>query len=129
MLTKVFDQIHQALWERKEVEAFEEARAAVRTEVESLLELAERRVHGGNIPDPARRRRLLYNIEEAAQQLGGISTRTVYKLLRAGELESVMIGSRRLVPDATLEAYVEKLRAKAAIAAGVDAAAAAGPAG
>ncbi|MBC9005080.1 helix-turn-helix domain-containing protein [Micromonospora aurantiaca] len=65
------------------------------------------------MPPSERRPKLLYNVGEAAEQLGGISTRTLYALIRSGELESVTIGSRRLVPDAALEEYVEKLRAKA----------------
>ncbi|MEV2240113.1 helix-turn-helix domain-containing protein [Micromonospora sp. NPDC049891] len=114
MLIKVFDEVHRVLWERKEREAFEEARAAVRAEVESLLQLAEHTAGEGIPPAAERRRKLLYNAKEAAEQLGGISIRTLYSLMRAGEIESVTIGSRRMFPGEALEAYVEKLRAKAA---------------
>lgn len=113
LLTKVFDEVHRALWERKKVEAFEEARAAVRAEVESILQLAESIASSDIPPDRGRKRQLLYNMKEAAQQLGGITTRTVHSLLTSGELESVKLGSRRMIPGESLEAYVEKLRGAA----------------
>ena len=44
--------------------------------------------------------RALYSIQEARKLLGGISRNTIYRLLRTGELASVVIGCRRFIsPD------------------------------
>ena len=51
---------------------------------------------------------LLYPMAEAAAMLG-ISRSNLYGLLRAGRLCSVRIGSRRLIPRASLETFVESL--------------------
>lgn len=48
----------------------------------------------------------LYTIEEAREQLGGISRNTIYDLLRNGELASVQIGRRRFISAAALEAFI-----------------------
>lgn len=51
---------------------------------------------------------LLYPIADAAALLG-ISRSNLYCLMRAGEVRSVRIGSRRLIPRAALESFVETL--------------------
>jgi excisionase family DNA binding protein len=51
---------------------------------------------------------LLYRISDAASLLG-ISRSNVYHLLNEGRLTSVRIGSRRLIPRAALESFVECL--------------------
>lgn len=53
--------------------------------------------------------RLLYDKPAAAQQLS-VSERKVAELIAAGEIASVLIGRRRLVPHDALEAYVARLR-------------------
>jgi excisionase family DNA binding protein len=53
---------------------------------------------------------LLYPMAEAAALLG-ISRSNVYQLLRDGRLTSVRIGSRRLIPRASLESFVDGLTA------------------
>ena len=40
--------------------------------------------------------RALYSIQEARKLLGGISRNTIYRLLRTGELASVVVGCRQL---------------------------------
>ena len=55
-------------------------------------------------PGPA----LLYPIADAAALLG-ISRSNLYCLMRAGEVRSVRIGSRRLIPRTALESFVETL--------------------
>lgn len=51
--------------------------------------------------------------------VGGVTERlscgrsTVYKLIEAGELETVTIGRRRLVVAESVDAYIERLRAAA----------------
>lgn len=42
----------------------------------------------------------------------GIGRTKFYELLDAGVLESVRVGRRRLVPEAALERFVERLRAE-----------------
>ena len=56
--------------------------------------------------------RKLWEREDAAQQLS-ISPRVLDRLIASGELESVKIGRRRLVPDECLDAFVKRLRATA----------------
>ena len=51
---------------------------------------------------------LLWNLNETARQLGGISTRTVRRLVAAGELTRVRIGRRVLIPDQSIQAYIER---------------------
>lgn len=60
---------------------------------------------------PTRWPRLLLRPEEAAQVLG-IGRSTVYELLAAGAIESVHIGKARRIPVASLEQYVQRLRAE-----------------
>lgn len=52
--------------------------------------------------------KLLLTTEEAALALG-ISRTKVYELILAGTLVSVKIGTRRRVPVAALDAYVQAL--------------------
>ena len=46
--------------------------------------------------------RALYSIQEARKLLGGISRNTIYRLLRTGELASVVIGCRRFISPAAI---------------------------
>lgn len=53
---------------------------------------------------------LLWPFEEVAHQLGGISTRTVRRLVAAGELPVVYVGPRLpRVPADSVHAYVARL--------------------
>jgi excisionase family DNA binding protein len=52
--------------------------------------------------------RVLYSIQEARKLLGGISRNTIYGLLRAGELASVLIGCRRFISSAAIAEYVAR---------------------
>ena len=58
--------------------------------------------HSGTMQDCA-----LYSIQEARELLGGISRNTIYRLLRTGELASVVIGCRRCIPAAAIEALIQ----------------------
>lgn len=49
-----------------------------------------------------------FNIEEAAQQLR-IGRTKVYDLIKEGQLASIKIGRRRVVPAAAIHALVEQL--------------------
>lgn len=53
--------------------------------------------------------RLLYSVPEVAHALGGITTRHVGTLIRAGDLRSVKIGRRRLVPVEAIREYIAEL--------------------
>jgi len=54
--------------------------------------------------------RLLYDKTEAAEQLS-ISVRVLDRLISDGEVCSVLIGRRRLVPAEALTDYVKRLEA------------------
>jgi excisionase family DNA binding protein len=54
----------------------------------------------------------LYPVPEAAVRLG-ISPRTAWSLVYSGELATVWIGQRRLVPASVLAEYVQRLSASA----------------
>lgn len=50
--------------------------------------------------------RLAYSIPEAAQKLGGVSARTVHRLIARGQLATCRVGRRVLVPAQALRDYV-----------------------
>jgi hypothetical protein len=50
--------------------------------------------------------RALYSIEETRARLGGISRNSLYAMLRAGILPSVVIGCRRFVSAEAIEALI-----------------------
>jgi excisionase family DNA binding protein len=50
--------------------------------------------------------RALYSIHEARRLLGGISRNTIYRLLRSGELASVLIGCRRFIAAHSIEEFI-----------------------
>lgn len=52
--------------------------------------------------------RALYSIQEARKLLGGISRNTIYRLLRTGELASVVIGCRRFISGAAIAELVAR---------------------
>jgi excisionase family DNA binding protein len=56
---------------------------------------------------------LLHSIQSAAARLN-VGRTLLYQLLAEGVLPSVTIGKRRLVAEADLEEYVERLRAQQA---------------
>jgi excisionase family DNA binding protein len=56
---------------------------------------------------------LLLKVEEAAARLG-IARTLMYRLVRTGEVESVLVGRLRRIPVACLEEYVEELRTRPA---------------
>ena len=54
--------------------------------------------------------KLLYAIPQAAEQLS-VSSRVLERLIADGEVDTVKIGRRRLVPAEALARYVEKVKA------------------
>ena len=52
---------------------------------------------------------LLLSIEDTARSLG-IKRSLLYQMLVRGDIESVKIGRRRVVPAAAVEAFVQRLR-------------------
>lgn len=58
--------------------------------------------------------RLLLTPTEAAEALG-IGRSKLYELMRAGLVESVLIGTARRVPEDALHAYVQQLREQLAL--------------
>lgn len=55
---------------------------------------------------------ILLSVDDAAR-LAGVGRSILYERLLAGDISSVKIGRRRLVPRAALVAYVERLMAEA----------------
>ena len=55
---------------------------------------------------------ILLSVDDAAR-LAGVGRSILYERLLAGDISSVKIGRRRLVPRAALDAYVERLMAEA----------------
>ena len=47
---------------------------------------------------------------EAARRLGGVHRATVYRLAAQRELDSVQVGSRRMIVVDSIEAYIERRR-------------------
>jgi excisionase family DNA binding protein len=60
-------------------------------------------------PEAPRGTRLLLSYDEAARRLG-IGERTVRGLVYAGRLPAVRVGTRRLIAQADLDAFVAELR-------------------
>lgn len=54
--------------------------------------------------------RRLYSIEDTAKQLS-LGKSKVESLVRDGQIETVKIGRRRLVPAEAIDDYVERLKA------------------
>jgi excisionase family DNA binding protein len=50
----------------------------------------------------------LYDEKRARERLGGIGHTKYYALLASGELRSVQIGRRRLVPAVAIEEFIER---------------------
>ena len=50
--------------------------------------------------------RVRHFVQEARKLLGSISRNTIYKLLRSGELPSVLIGCRRFISSAAIAEFV-----------------------
>jgi hypothetical protein len=50
--------------------------------------------------------RALYSIEETRARLGGISRNSLYAMLRAGDLPSVVIGCRRFISAEAIAALI-----------------------
>lgn len=63
---------------------------------------------------------LLLRVEEAALRLG-VGRTSLYRLISAGEIESVQIGGLRRIPVPCLVEYVDRLRSRGPTAAGLDA--------
>lgn len=55
------------------------------------------------------RTKLLNEIPEACERTG-LRRSKMYELLASGEIESVKIGKRRLIPEEALENFVARLR-------------------
>lgn len=52
--------------------------------------------------------KLAYSVDESCSTLS-IGRTVLFDLIRRGEIASVKIGARRLIPAASLEAYVARL--------------------
>ena len=61
---------------------------------------SERQPPAPTAPSPLRR---AYPVDEACALLGGISRVSIYRLIDSGELATVLIAGRRLVPTASID--------------------------
>lgn len=53
---------------------------------------------------------LTHTIPEATQYLRGVGRTKLYELIEAGEIETITVGRRRLVPHQALVDFVERTR-------------------
>lgn len=53
----------------------------------------------------------LHALPKAQEQLGYIGRTKVFELIKRGELETVKIGRRRLVPQSSIDRYITRLKA------------------
>jgi excisionase family DNA binding protein len=60
------------------------------------------------IPDSQRSSKRLYSVADAAEALA-IRRKHVYTLISRGELSTVAIGRRRLIPNDELDRYIRQL--------------------
>jgi excisionase family DNA binding protein len=58
--------------------------------------------------EAARPCKLLYALPDAAWLLGDVSTRTVVRMVKRGELTAVHVGRRILIPARIIEAWLQK---------------------
>jgi len=60
-----------------------------------------------DLADPlVRLQRRAWPVDEARELLGGISRASIYELINSGELRTVMLAGRRLVPDDAITALL-----------------------
>ena len=50
------------------------------------------------------------NVEDLCKMLGGISIKSAYRLLRSGEIKSVIIGKRYRIPKIFVAEYITALQ-------------------
>ena len=75
-------------------------RQAVRKELEVLLpELLKQHLHPPRLPKPS------YSISEAARVVG-VSRNTMYTIAHAGQIASIRVGNRFLIPARALEEFL-----------------------
>jgi excisionase family DNA binding protein len=58
--------------------------------------------------DPANNSSAIAHTTSEAARMLGIGKTKLFELIGSGELRSIQIGTRRLVPDAELRAFVER---------------------
>jgi excisionase family DNA binding protein len=49
----------------------------------------------------------LYSVEEAARKLGGLSPLTIHQWLSKGKLKRTKVGSRTMIRESDLQAFIE----------------------
>jgi excisionase family DNA binding protein len=51
-------------------------------------------------------RREVYSIPESQRILGGISRTLMFDLIKSGEIKTIKVGSRRLIPRSSIDAFL-----------------------
>lgn len=57
---------------------------------------------------------VLNSIPSTQEQLGDVGRTTVFELIRTGELPSIKVGRRRMVPQSSIDNYIARQMDKAA---------------
>lgn len=65
------------------------------------------------IPSDTPQPRRCFGLREVARQLG-ISYETMKRVVRSGQIASIKLGDRRLIPAEALDEYIERLKAESA---------------
>ncbi len=66
------------------------------------------------VDSPAPPHRDAYSVREARELLGGISNRTIYGLIREGNLRTFCVGRRRFVSSEAIRDYIVAAERRAA---------------
>ena len=56
--------------------------------------------------DVRRRPREAYSLSEGMERLGGISRTLMYHLIKTGQITTIKVGRRRLIPRSSLQEYI-----------------------
>lgn len=67
----------------------------------------------GTVPEVGDERPRLLSVDKTAWTLGGLSYREVLRMIDRGQLESILVGRRRMVIVESIDRYIETQRASA----------------
>ncbi len=74
----------------------------------AVAELTEALIAAVSVAPPVGQVDELLDVPQAAARLGGIARSSVYQLMAAGELRSIKVGRRRLIPSSAITDLVER---------------------
>lgn len=56
------------------------------------------------------------NVEQLGEMLGGLSEKTIYSLLKKGDIKSIYVGKRYLIPKPYVFEYLTEMTGKESVA-------------